>query len=257
MRSPKQLTKRRNLIMENHNTQKVLRAINEVIKNMDQPKFSVSKQFGNKFVGLPDIVKVLRPALINAGIVIIKNTEDDTENSRFGVQITLVHVESGQEITYKPVWRYYHQKTAHTQMAAETYAFRQTLCNCFLICVDEDDDGNGCSPEPTNRSNTKQPQATSKGFQQQSNATITPWKQMAAENAKTERSAMKRFFALANHRKVTEKQQKAIIYYFYDVTSREDVTEDQYKKVNEWLNNATRLDIAAVVKKAKERKLAS
>jgi hypothetical protein len=66
----------------------------------------------------------------------------------------------------------------------------------------------------------------------------------------------KRFFAICDKKKLSEKQQKAIIYFYLQKTSRADVKENEFKQINDVLEKATPEEIQQTVIAAVEKKQA-
>lgn len=207
--------------MQNHTTKHILKAINKTIQIMEQPKANgKNPRFGNTYIELKDINKALKPAILEAGLTIIKNTEDDFENQRYGVQITLVHIESGESIEYKTVWRYYDKKNPQAQMAAETYATRQALCNCFMIAIDEDCDGNGASPEPTKKIATRATRIDSKQQKTTGNS-LGAWNNLADENQKRD-NAQRHLMIMCRKKGISDEVRRAVI---KELTGKKSATE--------------------------------
>lgn len=88
--------------------------------------------------------------------------------------------------------------------------------------------------------------------QQQSNQNLNEWKELGGKERK-------RFFAIAGKKNLSEKHQKAIIYFYTDKTSRAEVTETEYQQINNVIEKAT-MDainhtIQAAIDKSNEKKV--
>lgn len=220
------------------------------VEPISKSKTAQGQKFSYSYADFAEIVEDIKPFLSKHGLAFRQKSIKNED--WVSVQTILVHI-SGEEWDCGTVTLPIVDRNPQKIGALVTYCRRYSLTTGLGIVVSDscegDNDARDHIPTP--------PQSPSKGFQQQSNRDIASWEKMASENAKMESNAMKRFFSLANKRDLSDKQQKAIIYYFFDENSRKDVTDEQYKALNEWLDNATRDDIKAVIEEAKERKLAS
>ena len=68
-----------------------------------------------------------------------------------------------------------------------------------------------------------------------------------------QRREMKRFFAITQG--LTDKQQKALVYYHCKKASRGDVSAEEYKGLNDLLERADQQFILSMIQKAKAMKL--
>lgn len=216
--------------------------------------------FKSKYADLDEIIKAIRPAMEKSGLSFIQNPVKD-ENGNIGIYTMILH-KSGEYIIFDPVLVPVPKKDAQGIGAAMTYARRYSLGAALGIATDEDDDANSIQ-DPTN---LKQQQAQRKQQQQkpiqqkqqvqtnqqQSKQDLNEWKEIAGKQRK-------RFFAIANKKNLTDKHQKAIIYFYTDKVSRSEVTETEYQQINDVLDKATMDEInhtiQAAINKSNEKKV--
>ena len=197
-------------------------------------KNSENPHFRSKYADLDEIINTIRPALEKTGLAFIQNPVKD-ESGNIGVYTILLH-KSGEFIQFDPVFIPVGKATPHQVGAALTYARRYSLAAALGIAVDDDDDGNSLQQEFDEE-------------QHQTNRQTNIGKQK------------KRFFAIAAKRGLSEKAQKAVVYFFTEKTSRKQVTEEEYRDISDFLEKATIDEINEIiltaVKKAQKEEVAS
>jgi hypothetical protein len=216
-------------------------------KDSDNPFFK------SKYADLDEIIKAIRPAMEKSGLSFIQNPAKD-ENGNIGVYTMLLH-KSGEYIVFDPVLVPVPKKDAQGIGAAMTYARRYSLGAALGIATDEDDDANSIQ-EPTQRKQQQQKPVQQKQQvqtnQQQSKRDLNEWKELGGKERK-------RFFAIAGKKNLSEKHQKAIIYFYTDKTSRAEVTETEYQQINNVIEKATMDEInhtiQAAIDKSNEKKV--
>ncbi len=165
-------------------------------KDSDNPFFK------SKYADLDEIIKAIRPALEKSGLSFIQNPAKD-ENGCIGVYTMLLH-KSGEYIVFDPVLVPVSKKDAQGIGAAMTYARRYSLGAALGIATDEDDDANSLQQPKQQKPQSKPTQQEKKT--QQPERKLDAWKDLAGKQRK-------RFFAIANKKNITEKQQKAIVFF--------------------------------------------
>jgi hypothetical protein len=109
------------------------------------PKDAMNPHFKKKYATLDAMITAIRPALAKCGLSFIQNNIED-EAGRIGVYTMIFH-ESGENITFDPVYIPLEKKTAQGIGLALTYSRRYSLGTALGIATDEDDDGNSIEPE--------------------------------------------------------------------------------------------------------------
>lgn len=108
-----------------------------LIKDKDNPFFK------SKYADLGAVLDVLKEPLSNAGLLMLQSPY--YEEDKIGVETLLVHLESGEELTYKLAVVNSATNPAQGAGIIITYLRRYSLMPIFSMYADDDDDANGLS----------------------------------------------------------------------------------------------------------------
>ncbi len=118
------------------------------------------------------------------------------------------------------------------------YFFRDTFLLEFADDPEKEEkpkNKKGASPEPEPEPETEP------------DRNLDKWKELAGKQRK-------RFFAIANKKKLTDKKQKALAFFYTGKLSRSELTETEFKTIADFLNNASKQQIDLKIAAAKQRR---
>lgn len=198
--------------------------------------------FKSKYADLDSIINAIRPCLTANGLTFLQNPVGD--GSGVGVYTLILH-KSGEYIEFDPVVIPLSKKDAQQVGSAMTYARRYSLGAALGIATDEDDDANSIQPKPINQPQKKQ--------SKQDNRNLDAWEDLADKNG-AKASQRKRFFAITKKKKLTDKQQKAIVYFFSNKVSRSELSAKEFKDIADFVESATEQEIKNTIDEAIKKK---
>jgi hypothetical protein len=259
-------------------TDKIIPALFEFRSKAETPKKNkFNPHFKNKYSDLQSVIDAVLPAMLNAELFYQQETVQN-EKGETGVYTSIFH-KSGQFVEFNPVFIPGKSSNAQSEGSAISYGRRYSLSMAAGVASDEDDDAEGTMPEKQQQQSqhkqyqqqkqpVKQPQKQTQPPKQQSKP-AQPQKTTNEPATKTETTTTqqnqpqqsqasgiqrKRFFAIAGKKQISEKQQKAIIYFYTGKDSRAAVTEIEYQQINEVLEKASADDINSTVVAAVQKK---
>lgn len=127
-------------------TENIFRALNEVTKEITNPKNSkVNPYFNSKYAPLSEVLKIVRPLLAVNGLSITQ--ELLSIDGKVGVSTLITH-SSGEWVETEPFYLTMEKGTAQSAGSCITYARRYSLSAILGISSeDDDDDGNAASKQ--------------------------------------------------------------------------------------------------------------
>jgi hypothetical protein len=208
-------------------------------------KESTNPHFKSKYASLDEIITTIRPYMEKNGLSFIQNPV--RADGYIGVSTIIIH-KSGEFMEFDPVLIPLKQETAHQVGAAMTYARRYSLGAALGIATEEDNDGNDFKNATTNRTTDSPGKYQTK---KTNNPLSNAWNKLIEENPQSKASlAQKRFFAICSKKKITDKQQKALVYLYSGKLSRKDLTSEEYMNINQHIQNATDQEIYQMIVQA-------
>lgn len=213
-----------------------------------------------KYADLGDIIDTIREPLKKHGLSYIQNPVRNDKGDLEGVYTMLLH-ESGEYMIFDPVpIRAGANATPQQVGSALTYARRYSLTLALGIAADEDDDAASATHGGNDKTNTKQqPRNNQPAAQKQGNGELNAYKELAEQNQKPQETRpvnqRGRFFAIAAKRGLKEKVQKALVFGFTGKSSRSAVTDEEFKVIADFLNNATNEEIKRAIDDAVKAKV--
>jgi hypothetical protein len=144
-------------------TENIFRALNEVTKEITNPKNSKTVavvtpkgKFAYKYAPLSEILELVRPLLSANGLSIMQ--ELYSVDNKVGVSTLITHT-SGEWLETEPFYLITEKDTAQGAGSGITYARRYALSAILGISSEDDDDGNAASnKEPQISASYKEPQ---------------------------------------------------------------------------------------------------
>jgi hypothetical protein len=220
-----------------------------------------------------------RKPLSDNGLSFLQNTVRDEKGNVIGVNTILMH-ESGEHIIFDPVTitpkQYVNAQDVGNVL---TYMRRYSLCLALGIATEDDDAQSDQLKNTTTNSTTEtktwkkkypnksqqtqpaaqqkpqpvqttqQPTTQPEKPQQTQPQPVQTTKPEQKQETKQDQQTLqrRRFFAIAGKKDLSDKQQKAIIYFYTGKDSRSKVTEIEYQQINEVLDKATADEIKNTV----------
>jgi hypothetical protein len=223
-----------------------------------------SDGYNYKYANLTETLNTIRPILSKLGLWVGQNNHHT--DTHVGVS-TLIHHTSGEYIHFDPVMIPIEEVSKGKNIAQETgtditYARRYSLCTALNLAM-EDTDGVKPSDGTKKQTNSYTRDSSSSYGQKkqygQSNSWAKNEKVCSAEQTDLplkqldQRREMKRFFGITSG--LTEKQQKALMYYHCKKSSRAALSAEEYKELNDLLECADHQLIVSMIRKARLMKL--
>lgn len=223
---------------------------------------SKNSHFKSTYVEWDDLVDAVVPYLQQCGLYFEQEVIE--AEGYIAVSTRIVHAQSDEFKQYEPVRI---KETAqgnanHTAGSSITYAKRYSLTlSLALRGTDIDNDGNYDEPPK------KQTSSYTGDYSQKYSSNKSSYSSNKSYNSERklyqtglghkpnldQRREMKRFFAITQG--LTNKQQKALVYYHCKKASRGDVNAEEYKGLNDLLECADQQLILSMIQKAKAMKL--
>jgi hypothetical protein len=257
---------------------KLLTVIDEVKRI---PKNGYNSFHKYHYVTESDLTESIRPILAKAGLVflppsvleqekievtkVVNGKEEKDYFTKVKMEFTLADAETG-EVIKSIFWGEGQDKGDKGLYKAYTGATKYFLMKTFLIATGDDPEEEAPKNTTTTTKTTQGKQSYKKPQQQYNKQSQTAQQQTTQQPTQPQQNKQqpqasgiqrKRFFAIAGKKQISDKQQKAIIYFYTGKDSRAVVTEIEYQQINEVLDKATIAEINHTVAAAVQKKQAA
>jgi hypothetical protein len=240
----------------------LLPALIEVQGSMTTPKKSRTGQTGNqkyKYADLSDIMEIVQPLFFKHSLFISHPFEVGDNWIKVS---TLLRHKSGEWVESGSLVLKGNVSNEKEQGKLLTYGKRYSLCALMGIAADEDTDGRQTEEQPNKNerytTSDKKQRSTSTTQSQKPKTASQNKPPQAVDSSKPETmekdNNRKRFFALCGERKLSEKVQKMIVEFYTEKLSRADVTEEEYKQINEEMPSMSKEKLLEMAETLMERK---
>lgn len=247
----------------------LLPALIEVQGAMTTPKKNKEGRTGNqiyKYADLSDIMEIVQPLFFKHDLFISHPFETGDNWIRVS---TLLRHKSGEWVESGSLVLKGNVSNEKEQGKLLTYGKRYSLCALMGIAADEDTDGRQTEEPPgqhgldksngkkqgsttTTTTKNKKPKTASKNKPPLGEA----WQAVSPNKPETleKDNNRKRFFALCGERGINEKWQKIIVEFYTEKLSRKNVTEEEYKQINEEIPSMSKEKLLEMANSLAERK---
>lgn len=177
-------------------------------------KDSYNPHFKSKYASLESVMNAVVPALRETGLLLLQDPV--REGNSIGVKTRIIH-KSGEWIEFEPVIVSAGKQDGHGVGSALTYARRYAISTALGLAT-EDDDGNAAANPQTKQ----QPKQQAQRRQQSPPPVADPPQQQSGSG-----NPLKRLFAIAKEKGISDKALKGLTYYYFNKTSRKDLTQEE------------------------------
>lgn len=242
-------------MQNNLNTIKnVASALLQAKKVMQRPKLNQTNgHFGSKYSDLNEITRVVEDALSQFDLLMFRHVIQ-AEGNKVGIQIEILHTESGESILCNPVYRSYHKAGSHAESSAETYAARAAISHALNLSLEADTDANDIQPPQRE----KKPSQAKPEPVEAKKKSLDAFKELAQENRENELRVkeLRRFMVICKSKSITSVDDIHAIIYRYtngSAEKRRDLKLNDLLTLNTLLENCSNGELARVIASVRER----
>src|SRR5690606_18652459 len=208
-------------------------------------KDSYNPHFKSKYASLESVMNAVVPALRETGLLLLQDPV--REGNSIGVKTRIIH-KSGEWIEFEPVIVSAGKLDGHGVGSSLTYARRYAISTALELATQDDDDNAAANPQTK-----QQPKQQAQRRQQSPPPVADPPQQQSGSG-----NPLKRLFAIANEKGISDKALKGLCFYYFNKASRTELTGEELNQFANILQSASsqqlQADLTAAVQVYQSRK---